>query len=208
MVKDLIKNERNAELLSLLRKHDLLSYKHSVRVAEIAEKRIDDYSFGEINKESIIEGALLHDVGKLYIPTSILQKNGSLTPKEMDIVKLHSALGLTLLADRDEVIKNICLYHHEKLNGSGYPLGFSGERIPEYCKFITAIDISEALSSKRPYKDAMAYPEIKKEIAKMSSRGEVDLKYFNGMKSLLSKQDPIALNIGDYIKVKGETALC
>lgn len=208
MVKELIKNERNAELLTLLRRHDSLSYKHSVRVAEIAEKRVDDFSFGGISKESIIEGALLHDVGKLCIPTNILQKNGPLTRREMEIVRLHSALGLILLEGRDEVIKNICLYHHEKLNGSGYPIGLKREEIPEYCKFITAIDICEALSSKRPYKEALSYPEIRREIAKMNEKGEIELTYFNGMGSYLNRSAQEAISIEDYIKVKGETVLC
>lgn len=102
-------------------------------------------------------GALLHDIGKTLIPKSILLKPDKLTEDEFAEIKKHPLNGVTFCtnASLSQEAYNIILYHHEKLDGSGYPSGLSGDRIPDYVRAVTISDIYDALISNRAYADAM-----------------------------------------------------
>lgn len=191
IVESLINKPENIELLSLLEAHDLVSYDHSLSVANTAEILFPIFKFGSnVSYNDVVEGALLHDVGKIFVSPEILNKKGPLTVLEFSIIKEHPRCGGVLLYDRSEIIKNIVHLHHERLDGSGYPYCVKGEHIPDYCRFITAIDILDALLSKRPYKDPLPYKNVYEEIKNMYNGKNFDMYYF--------------IKILDYLQLKEE----
>ena len=176
----LLAKPENVEIMSLLERHDIISYQHCLSVANTVEVLSPAFEFKGIkNKEEIIEGALLHDIGKVLVSPEILNKQGKLTPLEFTIVKEHPRCGTILAYERSEIIRNIIMFHHERLDGSGYPYGLKGEHIPDYCRFITTIDILDALLSKRSYKEPYPLPYIYGEIKDMYNGQNLDMYYFS-----------------------------
>ena len=115
------------------------------------------------------KSAPLHDIGKVGIPDSILLKPGKLTDNEFEVMKTHAVLGYSAINQAEqkagrahdflEVAKEIALYHHEKWDGSGYPKGISGEKIPVCARLMAIADVYDALISKRVYKQAMSHEQ-------------------------------------------------
>lgn len=107
----------------------------------------------------LLNAAPMHDLGKIGIPDSILRKPGKLTPAEWEIMKTHCAIGAEILGDPQgsgllAMASTVALSHHEKWDGSGYPKGLSGEAIPRVGRIVALADVFDALTSKRPYKEA------------------------------------------------------
>ncbi|MBD8070442.1 HD-GYP domain-containing protein [Bacillus sp. PS06] len=103
-------------------------------------------------------GAILHDVGKMSIPTDILMKNGKLTEEEYEIVKAHTSNGFEILRSVQTIplIASHCAYqHHERLDGSGYPRGIKGNDIHYFARIIAVADVFDAVTSNRIYRNAM-----------------------------------------------------
>ncbi len=109
----------------------------------------------------IRRGALLHDIGKMAVPDDILQKPGSLDDREWQIMRQHPVYAYEMLKSIDYLnpALDIPHYHHEKWDGSGYPLGLKGEQIPLAARIFAVVDVWDALISDRPYRDA--WPEQK-----------------------------------------------
>ncbi len=112
------------------------------------------------------DSAPLHDVGKIHVPDAILNKAGRLTDEEFTIMKEHTTAGAEILDRAIELVpdtgylreaKNLALYHHEKWDGSGYPMGLSGEDIPLSARIMAVADVFDALVSKRSYKEGMPF---------------------------------------------------
>ena len=144
---------------------------NELRKSEKYEKSLNDGFL-----ENIVKAAPLHDVGKIVVPDSILQKPGRLTKKELETIKKHTTEGKNVIKnvlgdvennDFLEIASNIAYYHHEKYDGSGYPEHLSGTDIPLEGRIMAVADVFDALVSKRIYKDAMgideAYNIIKEE---------------------------------------------
>ncbi|MCD6311025.1 MAG: HD domain-containing protein, partial [Elusimicrobia bacterium] len=116
------------------------------------------------------KAATMHDVGKMAIADDILLKPGGLNDTEWIKMKKHSAIGANMLSNgKSAIIKTaecIALYHHEKWDGSGYPRGISGKKIPLVARICTVADVFDALISKRPYKDAWPLKKSINEIIK------------------------------------------
>lgn len=114
----------------------------------------------------------LHDVGKIGIPDSILLKNGKLTTEEFDIIKTHTTIGYDLLSDSNSKYLQagaiIARSHHEKWDGTGYPLGLKGEDIPLFGRIVAICDVLDALLSVRPYKKAWSFDDAKNYIIQNS----------------------------------------
>ncbi len=130
--------------------------------------------FKEDSVETLLYAACMHDLGKVAMPDSILQKPSKLDPDEWEIMKQHTIIGAKILKGSDsEYIKMgevIALHHHEKWNGTGYPHGLKGIEIPAECRIAAIADVFDVLLSKRPYKEAYtlerAFSIIKEERGK------------------------------------------
>ena len=107
---------------------------------------------------AIAAGALLHDIGKLALPKSLLEKPGPLAPHEFECVKRHPVLGAQLLFEirTPDVLVSIVRHHHENWDGSGYPDGLAGTAIPLGARVLAVIDCYDALTSDRPYRRALS----------------------------------------------------
>jgi len=108
--------------------------------------------------------APMHDTGKIGIPDSILKKTGKLSAEEWVVMKTHSRIGYDILikghAPVFQMAAEIALHHHERWDGSGYPDGLSGEAIPEASRIAALVDVFDALSMKRPYKEAWPLDQV------------------------------------------------
>lgn len=131
---------------------------HVRRVAEYSQLLSLKYGLPEDEAELIKVASTLHDIGKIGIPDSILNKPGKLTKEEFDVIKQHTISGYQMLKhSTGKILKAgaiIALTHHEKYDGSGYPKGLKGEEIPLYGRIIAISDVFDALSTDRVYKKA------------------------------------------------------
>lgn len=134
---------------------------HTQRVTELAIKFARAAGFPEEEIEHLRRGALLHDVGKLGIPDSILHKPGKLTEEEWVIMRKHPVYAYEWLSSIKflEPALNIPYAHHEKWDGTGYPRGLKGEEIPVVARIFAIVDVWDALCSDRPYRKAMPKAE-------------------------------------------------
>jgi HD-GYP domain-containing protein (c-di-GMP phosphodiesterase class II) len=149
---------------------------HLERMAEfsriIARRLAADgtQAFSDADIERIFQFAPLHDLGKIGIPDDVLLKPGNLTAAEREVMKTHSMKGLEMIdlmianfglehVVSVDLLRNIAVHHHEKLDGSGYPKGLKGGEIPIEARIIAVADVFDALSSRRPYKNAWSNEE-------------------------------------------------
>jgi putative nucleotidyltransferase with HDIG domain len=115
-------------------------------------------------------GSYLHDIGKIGIPESILLKPGNLTEDEMSVVKKHAQLGHSMIKNIDflEEASHVVLFHHEKWNGGGYPVGLKGKDIPLYARIFSISDAFDAMIVDRPYRTALPFGVVIDELRKCS----------------------------------------
>ena len=149
---------RNASaLISLarLKTADDYTYMHSVAVCAMMIALARQLNLGEENVRAAGVAGLLHDMGKALLPMDVLNKPGKLTESEFAVVKTHPTLGHKMLvegANVDALALDVCLHHHEKIDGSGYPEGLKAEQISLYAKMGAVCDVYDAITSNRPYK--------------------------------------------------------
>ncbi len=127
--------------------------------AEIARK----LGLSRTDVELIAEASPMHDIGKIGVPDSILLKPGKLTPLEYEYMKAHTLIGAEVLSGSDAPLlrasEQIALSHHEWINGSGYPQGLKGEEIPLYARIVAVVDVYDAMTHERAYKEAVPLDE-------------------------------------------------
>jgi putative two-component system response regulator len=130
---------------------------HSERVTSYALGLAKQVGLSEADQVVLRKGALMHDIGKINIPDAILNKPGSLTAEEYGIVKQHPAQGVHIVEPLQSIRETIPLirWHHERLDGKGYPDGLFGGAIPLRARILAVADVFDALSSERPYRRAM-----------------------------------------------------
>lgn len=128
---------------------------HSIRVAEYSREIARRMGMKEEEQEQIYYMGMLHDIGKIGIPDSILKKPGSLTEEEMNIIRSHPSIGGKILEDFTAIqgISDGARYHHERYDGKGYNEGLQGEEIPLFARIICIADCYDTMSSKRVYKE-------------------------------------------------------
>ena len=122
--------------------------------------------------ENVRRGALLHDIGKMAIPDSILLKPGTLNEREWEIMRRHPEYAYEFLEPIAYLrpIIDIPYCHHEKWDGSGYPRGLAGEEIPFTARIFAVVDVWDALRSDRPYRTAWSYEKTRKYIVDLSGK--------------------------------------
>ncbi len=132
---------------------------HNYRVTLYAIKLAQELNLECSDMKKLIKGAFLHDVGKIGISDTILLKNGTLDKNEFKIMREHVIKGVELVRGNNwlEDSKDVILFHHEKYDGSGYPNKIEGKNIPKIARIFTIIDVFDALTSKRPYKEPFSY---------------------------------------------------
>lgn len=134
---------------------------HTLRVTETAMELATRFGMRDLELVGVRRGALLHDVGKMGVPDSILLKPGPLTPDEWDVMKRHPALAFEMLAPIPYLASalDIPYCHHEKWDGTGYPRGLKGREIPLSARIFAIVDVWDALTSDRPYRPAWSNEE-------------------------------------------------
>ena len=158
-------------LLSLarLKTHDDYSYMHSVAVAALMAALAKQLNLGEAQTRMAAKAGLLHDMGKAVMPLHILNKPGKLTDEEFAIIKTHPQHGHALLQAGESVhdaVLDVCLHHHEKMDGTGYPDQLAGDQISLFARMGAVCDVYDAITSNRPYKQGWDPAES---IARMAS---------------------------------------
>lgn len=136
---------------------------HSHRVMEMTLKLAREVGMKEEELVQVRRGTLLHDIGKMAIPDEILLKSSELTSEEWEIMKRHTTLAFDMLADIEYLrpALDIPCFHHEKWDGSGYPKQLKGTKIPLAARVFAVIDVWDALTSKRPYREAWPQEKAK-----------------------------------------------
>nr|WP_279381213.1 HD-GYP domain-containing protein [Fusibacter tunisiensis] len=159
----------------------MYTYNHSAEVAILSMMVAKSMGFNNLFIEKIGMGALLHDIGKMKIDSSIVHKNSELTEDEYEEMKKHPQLGYDLMKEIyniSPISRQIILLHHEKLNGVGYPLGLEESDIPVHVRVVTICDIFNAITSSRSYKKKMNADEAL-EVLRVESVYELDREIYH-----------------------------
>ena len=141
---------------------------HSKHVAEYSREIARRYGYDEARAENIYLIGLLHDIGKIGIPDTIINKPDRLTDEEYEIIKTHPAMGWHILQNIPE-FPELAIgahWHHERFDGRGYPDGLAGTDIPEEARIIAVADAYDAMTSRRSYRDVLPQAVVRREIAK------------------------------------------
>ncbi|NLZ81569.1 MAG: HD-GYP domain-containing protein [Clostridiales bacterium] len=143
------------DMLNNMRETSDITYMHSINVSLIATVLGKWLRFSEEDIEILGLCGLLHDIGKLLIPENILYKPYKLTEKEFEVVKSHSLKGYQVIKDLDidERVKHVALMHHERCDGSGYPMSLKRDQISKFAKVIAIADVYDAMTSSRLYRE-------------------------------------------------------
>jgi putative nucleotidyltransferase with HDIG domain len=141
--------------LARLKTADAYTYMHSVAVCAMMVALAKQLGFDEAQTRSAGLAGLLHDLGKALMPMDVLNKPGKLTEAEFTIIKSHPVQGHKMLlggSNVDPMALDVCLHHHEKTDGSGYPKGLKADEISLFAKMGAVCDVYDAITSNRPYK--------------------------------------------------------
>lgn len=137
--------------------------RHVIRMSHYARNLALAAGYGHNAADELLHAAPMHDVGKIGIPDAILVKPGKLTGEEWTVMRQHTTIGAHIIGRHDsgllQLARAIALHHHEKWNGSGYPDGLGGEDIPHAARIVAVVDVFDALTSVRPYKNAWPIKE-------------------------------------------------
>ncbi len=158
-------------LVTALDTRDEETQGHSLRVVGYALKLAGLMGITDKDILKNLEyGSLLHDIGKIGIPDAILRKPGKLTEDEWKVMKTHPSVGYKILHRIEflEEVSQVVLHHHEKWDGSGYPTGLKGDNIPLGSRIFAVVDTVDAMTSERPYRDALSFEAAADELTKWS----------------------------------------
>src|SRR5215467_7755552 len=159
-----------AALCQAVETKDWYTRGHSERVSRGSAMIAREVGMRGRRVEAIRYAGMLHDVGKLGVPTTVLQKNGALTEEERAAIQLHPMRGLAIVREigfLDEALAGI-MHHHERMDGSGYPMGLAGDEIPEFARVIAVADAFDAMTSNRSYRGARSIEEAIADLRKWS----------------------------------------
>jgi len=163
---------------------------HQQRVAELAVAIAKEMGYRGDHLENLRMAAIIHDIGKIYVPSDILSKPGKLSAVEFNLIKTHSLGSYEILKNMDfpTTISESVLQHHERLDGSGYPGGLKGDDICREARVLAVADVVEAMSSHRPYRPALGPDKALEEIS--ANKGKLyDADVVDACLNVFRKQD-------------------
>ncbi|MCX5993838.1 MAG: HD domain-containing protein [Chloroflexi bacterium] len=145
---------------------------HQQKVADLATAIAREMKLDDARIDHIRMAAVIHDIGKMYVPSDILSKPGRLSEIEFSLIKTHSQSGYDIVKSMDFPcsMAQAVLQHHERLDGSGYPNGLKGEDTLLEAKILTVADVVEAMASNRPYRPALGIDKALEEISNNRGR--------------------------------------
>ncbi len=154
--------------IARIKTKDNYTYMHSVSVCALMVSLAKQLGLSDEQTRDAGLAGLLHDIGKMAIPSEILNNPGKLTSAEFDVVRNHPRAGYDMLlegGDVCDVALDVCLHHHEKMDGSGYPQRLSGEAISQFARMGTVCDVYDAITSNRSYKQGWCPSESLRQMA-------------------------------------------
>jgi putative nucleotidyltransferase with HDIG domain len=170
-----IKQTSLREWLTAVGRHHTDSYRHCLFVTGFAVAFAQHLGMREDDQRRLTRAALLHDVGKAFIPVALLDKRGTLTDEETRVMRMHPRLGYDVLVAEGGFppeMMDVILHHHEFLDGTGYPNGLRGNKISDIVRLTTIVDIHTALVEQRPYR--LAFTHAKAFAIMEDMRGKLD----------------------------------
>ena len=188
-------SQKTIELLAdAVDKRDPYTFQHSLRVGNYADRMARRIGLDLEELENIAFAARIHDLGKIGIPSSILLKNGPLTKEERRVIEQHPSIGARIMSRMStyERVKSLIEFHHERIDGKGYPTGLSGEQIPVGARIIGVADAYEAMTSDRPYRKALSTDRAIRELEK--GRGaQFDSQIIDHFLAVLNEEKQVPL---------------
>ncbi|KWW99378.1 HD-GYP domain-containing protein [Carbonactinospora thermoautotrophica] len=159
-------------LIQAVETKDYYTRGHSERVSRASVMIGRELGMREDRLNALRYAGILHDVGKLGVPTRLLQKSGPLTPDELEMIQLHPIRGVEIVREIEflgEAYAGI-MHHHERLDGKGYPMGLRGEEIPEFARVIAVADAFDSMTSTRSYRRARPVPDAIEELRRCAGQ--------------------------------------
>jgi putative nucleotidyltransferase with HDIG domain len=160
-------------LVRIVEMKDASTAAHNWRVTLYAQALAEAMELPRGDVERIMLAAVLHDIGKIDVPSEILAKPGRLTEPEYSVIKTHTVLGherLVRMGETDPLILALVRSHHERMDGSGYPDGLRGEAIPPAARMFAVIDTFDALTSRRPYRQDVGAEAAARAVRELQDR--------------------------------------
>lgn len=179
---------------------DAYTSNHSERVAQLSQFLAKKLTLPHDDVELIHFAAHLHDIGKIGIPDGILLKTGKLNTAEFEVIKQHPVIGAGILSNTEglQEIASIILYHHERIDGKGYPAGLAGENIPLGSRIIAVADSLDAMITMRTYKHALTIDEAIRELTNNVNK-QFDPQVVEALLDILQSGE---LDLLDFINVR------
>jgi len=174
---------------------------HSDRVSHYALALASRIGLSSIETDLLRRGAILHDIGKIAVPDAILNKAGPLTPDELEIIQGHPLQGVRMIEPLESVRGAIPMirWHHERMDGKGYPDGLPGEQIPLLVRVLSVADVYDALSSDRPYRAGLQLSECLSILRDEAAGGGLDRELVEQFCSIPLEQ---LVRIGSGVQAK------
>jgi putative nucleotidyltransferase with HDIG domain len=190
-----LQHERNAiigtitSLVSALETRDPYTRNHSARVAQLAVRVGKEMGLSRSELYELHLGGLLHDIGKIGIPDSILLKPHGLSQEEYEVMKTHTELGARILAGIPglEAVVDIVLSHHEMYDGCGYPRGLTGATIPLGARIVAVCDTYLSMAEDRPYRHGRTLEDVLGEIRRVAGR-QLDPRVVDTLETMLAQE--------------------
>lgn len=194
------------ELLAEVKAKDSFTFFHCCRVGRRSRKLAKAIGLNEFEQSVIEYAGLFHDIGKAKIPTEILVKPGRLDKSEIEIMKSHPELSANMIKHLNHVpffrfMLPGVRYHHEKIDGGGYPNSLSGDAIPLFARVIAVVDSFDAMTHARPYRNPLPEEKAIKELRDFSGR-QFDAKlvnYFLELMPHLKREDEKDEHTGEVV---------
>ncbi len=188
-----LKTDELSKQIERLENKDNYLKGHNYRVSKYALIILEEMGL-KLNTDNLNYAASYHDIGKIKISPDIVHKESSLTPKEFEVMKMHPIYSYEIIKPiLGEDIAYIAKCHHEKLDGSGYPLHLKGDAIPIEAQIIAVADIFDALTTKRTYRDAYSFNDAIKRMEADVINHKINKEAYNALKKAIN-DDLIKLN--------------